>query len=841
MNDRFTDNHRDEAIAQKLNRVAEQTSVNSQFAAELEERLRNAHRPKGIWFATSFKQISPVLRWVALMILLGLVLSLSITTLIPARQPAANGTPTIVDIATPTKASANETVTPIPQSGGYDWRGAKLYLAAPLPESPAEANVYLLKPDQHATVEEARALAQQFGIQGELYISNGLYPATSGYFITDGKQSLSVNSSLYFTYTADMAKAYNNVAATTHPNAESIISDFLQSHGLDFPHKIGPTDLYGGSASVEPLSPDGFPMRYEYFSSRPMLVALDENGQVLRLEANLMSYEPASAQTYDIISAEEAFQKLMDDSMPAGKIESVHSSSASQIKEWRYTYPRNEMITIYGYASSIPALDPTEPSFTQIDGYAATGNTNGFDTLQSNTFIEANGQFITENGIEKFRVGSWKPSEFPQDGLVGTLRRENGQVLFLTTETEPGELILNPDVPADLPLPFENAFVLGVRKGNTYEWTLIDDRMAAGNRGGGGGGGGLGFYKLNLSGTPVPFPSPTSIPTLGDGNYTVKEGDTLSMIAQDHDITVDELMKANGLNDPMIFIGQKLIIPNPNNNPNQPPIGQRYEGQRGILTVNIFNRPDGSQRGEYYLAINNHDELYPYVILEGNGLEQLQAYHNRPIAIWGNVVRYNEQNDMPIVQVERFEIPFPDLQFQIIKGTQKSIDIEGKTAILFTADNGKEYIQMQNNGDVDFNIPDYLGQEVIFEALIIPDETYDDYPTLRVYSSAPAISPKNGQPVELTITSDQPYVGDESVISNQVYTPPSATVEKVDLIYYVTNQHWQVEHLDGGPQYIQPAWRFSGHYDNGDEFEILVQALKQEYLLPELAPYIQGG
>ena len=63
----------------------------------------------------------------------------------------------------------------------------------------------------------------------------------------------------------------------------------------------------------------------------------------------------------------------------------------------------------------------------------------------------------------------------------------------------------------------------------------------------------------------------------------------------------------------------------------------------------------------------------------------------------------------------------------------------------------------------------------------------------------------------------------------------------MELTYYVTNQHWQVEHLDGGPQYIQPAWRFSGHYSNGDEFEILVQALKQEYLLPELAPYIQGG
>jgi hypothetical protein len=56
-----------ESIAQKLNQVAEQTHANSQFAAGLEEQLRNAHRPQAGWLAT-FGQISPVLRWAALML-----------------------------------------------------------------------------------------------------------------------------------------------------------------------------------------------------------------------------------------------------------------------------------------------------------------------------------------------------------------------------------------------------------------------------------------------------------------------------------------------------------------------------------------------------------------------------------------------------------------------------------------------------------------------------------------------------------------------------------------------------------------------------------------------------
>ena len=90
MNDNFKNNpDSEEAIAQKLNKVAEQTHINGQFAAELEEKLRMAHRPKTGWFS----QVSPTLRWVALVAILALVLSWSIKTLIPAPQPAINQTP----------------------------------------------------------------------------------------------------------------------------------------------------------------------------------------------------------------------------------------------------------------------------------------------------------------------------------------------------------------------------------------------------------------------------------------------------------------------------------------------------------------------------------------------------------------------------------------------------------------------------------------------------------------------------------------------------------------------------------------------------------------------------
>jgi LysM repeat protein len=829
----------DASLAQKLGAVAEQINHNPFFESQLDNQLQERFASKKPGRTFAIRQFLPSLGWIALAVALVALTTFMFRSLLPGKTtqpgivteipfgPAATDTPVPVELATPTVDSNS------PSGQNYDWRGTQLTLAQPLPESPAEANIYQLKPEQKATLEEARALANRFGLDGEVYQSASLYPGKQDYFFTDGKQSLAVSSDLYFAYTSDMVKAYNNFTQTTNPNAEKIIGDFLISHGFDFPYKVETDELYGGYV-VEPLSPDGVPMRYEYYSSRPLLVTLDENGQVLRFEANLMDYESTGDLRYSILSAEEAFHKILDPNQVTGLIESAHSGSQS-FNEWRRAYLENQDVTIYGYVSSIPALDTAKPSFVQIDAYTASGNIDGMDTLRPNTYIEATGQFIAEGGIEKFNVESWKVSELAEEGLTGTIQRD-GQNLILATDT--GNLIL-PDIPANMPLPFESAYVVGVKIGDTIDWKLIDDRMGYGGRGGGGGGG-FGFYKLNLSGTPVPFPTPTPQQNANSdgGRFVVKAGDTLEAIAQYYGISVDELMKANNISNPdTIYVDQQLIIPGMQSTPEAHP----FEKQRGMLTVNIYKRQDGSQRVEY--GFSTSDPTNPYLILEGNNLDELRNYHNRPVDIWGVTEGVNTQG-MPMVKVDRFEIPFPDLKFQIMKGTEKKIDVQGKSALFFTSDNGTEYVQLAGCygllGSESMVGTGKAGEEVLLEALAVPDLTMDGYPALCVFSTSMAISPKNGQPIELTVTADQPYVMDEPA-PPQNYTTPTATIDKVELVYFVTNQHWQVDHLDGGPQYIQPAWKFSGHYSNGDVFEILVQALKQDYLLPERAPYIQGG
>jgi LysM repeat protein len=379
-----------------------------------------------------------------------------------------------------------------------------------------------------------------------------------------------------------------------------------------------------------------------------------------------------------------------------------------------------------------------------------------------------------------------------------------------------------------MPLPLENAFVLGVAQGDVFEWKSIDTRMQGG--GGGGGGGGSGFYKPNLTGTPVPLPtiqSPQET-SAGSGDYIVQEGDTLSAIAETYGTTVDELMQANGLVEATIFIGQSLVIPGAP--PEQSPIGQTIDGQRGTVTVTIVNKLDGSQQVEYTFQVIEEDQ-YMLAKLEGNNLEALQAYNNHPIRVWG-VIDHFEANvgwEMPVVNVERYEILYPDQHFKIFKGTQSVTTVQGKSVTLFTTDEGQVYAQPDTYAGLIGN----EGDPILVEALVVPDETIAGYPVLQIASASMAINPKSGEPVEMQVTADQPHVMDEAE-QPEIPEELTATIESVKLVYFTPNQRYTVLDPSGGPAYIQPAWRFQGHYWDGSEFEIMVQALQDEFLLPEI-------
>lgn len=64
--------------------------------------------------------------------------------------------------------------------------------------------------------------------------------------------------------------------------------------------------------------------------------------------------------------------------------------------------------------------------------------------------------------------------------------------------------------------------------------------------------------------TPTPTPAPTPTPTPLPQTYTVQSGDTLALIAERFNVTIEDLAAKNGILDPNnIFAGQKLELPQP--------------------------------------------------------------------------------------------------------------------------------------------------------------------------------------------------------------------------------------------------------------------------------------
>jgi len=888
MNEKFTDQNRDEKIAQKLNQVAEQTRANSQFAAELEERLRDAHRPKSTWwFATAFRQISPTVRWVALMVLLGLVLSLSIKTLIPPPQPGSEGIPLsqdataiptgtaeytvragdtcagigasfgvsiqslitqnnlspdcvlsvgqVLKIPYPTPTPVDPNTTPVPSGKTFDYGGSQIIVNVPFPDAPAGVNVYSAFRSKPVTAEYARALAAQFGIEGEVYNNAdlGWTPERPTLIVTDGKQQLMINGENNYIYAADLLKYSRAHTTFVHANGEATIREFMQAHGVEFDFRVEVEEGAYPSYILRQLAPDGLPMESDTQGSTR--VTLDEDGNVFSASISIIEYDTASLGNLGVRPAEEALALMASETFPIGSTGSSGSAPDPNLeppRHWYYEYPDNQTVTVYGDVFVYPALDPSLPAMVFINHVPAIGNTNGMEALDSYSFIQATGQFVTENGIRKLKVETWEQG-VEKTCTTGSAHPAGDQII-ITDEGETTSEYALVDPPADLPLdisfPDKQLVSCGVVVDEQLHWTditLYDDPSQMG--GGGGGGGGI-FYELNLSGTPVPFPTATptqpSVYTPEElsvfPTYIVKEGDTCGGLAASFGVSVQSLVDANNLSASCIIaVGDVLTIPT-----------TRLEGERGLLRVQIYEKPDGRQRTSYTFVTESSQSYYE---LKGDDLEPLQEIANRPIRIWGDLSA--GENGMAFLTLEKFEPIYADLQFQVLTGTQETKEIDGEEAILFTTGD-TTYIQLDPSGSyLEFH---YYpgGGEVQLGVLQIPDETYADYPALRVFVMAPAIDPATGQPMELPRRADTIEVMPDPFGDADSFIPPDSFIEKIELIYYITDPAYYDDTLDSEQVklYLQPVWHYYGHDEDGNEEHTYIQALRQEYLLPESNP-----
>jgi hypothetical protein len=100
---------------------------------------------------------------------------------------------------------------------------------------------------------------------------------------------------------------------------------------------------------------------------------------------------------------------------------------------------------------------------------------------------------------------------------------------------------------------------------------------------------------------------------------------------------------------------------------------------------------------------------------------------------------------------------------------------------------------------------------------------------------APATNPTTGLPLDIEPMANKILPpGPDPYGNSDEYIQPDLIVDSIQLEYYVSDPKMlydsPTDAADG--QYIQPVWHFHGHYIDGAIIDILVQALKREYLSP---------
>ena len=262
-------------------------------------------------------KILPAIGWIILAV--GAILSVNQTvhSLVSSGEKPTDesNTPTSPTEQTPTPIHTDD-VTATPTRTGYNWEGTMLYLNVPFLEDPGKAMVYQLRSEKTASVEMARMLARQFGLQGEIYEipPEENYTGKAAYLVVDGNQRLRINSDRDFWYYPDynryIHQESDNITRQTvsQSDVQRLVDNFLRSHGFDFAYNIR-TGEFPGDFYVFPLTPDGFVIQTSFFNFIGFSFSFDADG-ILDISAKLLNYQPIDR--YGIISPQTALHRVTE-------------------------------------------------------------------------------------------------------------------------------------------------------------------------------------------------------------------------------------------------------------------------------------------------------------------------------------------------------------------------------------------------------------------------------------------------------------------------------------------------------------------------------------------------
>jgi hypothetical protein len=761
---------------QLLKSAAQQVNPSLSFTNELEKKLMNAHKPEkpGLF---SVRKIAFTAGWALGLAALALTFIWVIRSIAPQPQPAAGNTP----------SPAIETAVPKPQVAPegetYDTSVGQFIMTVDFPEGAPQAALYQLDTIQENAdfqVETIRDLAAKIGINGSLYEMqerNG----GPGYIFTDGKQRIEVMgySPHYFFYYTDYTTYPLIVNQGNVLSAEEMIAkaeEFLNARGLlNFPYQVSLSNNDANTRTVIFVPRlDNLPDSHTFENFMNLQVSFDQNGEAVMAGINIQPWHPIG--NYPLISAQQAWDRFLTNGLNGLGVEmssggSMPSPKGSTFKLWRRDIPLDQPTSIIGMVASAEAVDGSTPLLI-MDNISLTGNLEGLSNSEET--VQLDGRFIMDGDARKFQVDNWQLSD-PMPTLDGAIEQTDGQGWLVTSD---GQRLQLEDLPEDIQVG-ERTSVYGIVSGDKLDWRTINQGEGFG--GGGGGGGGAGLARLNLSGTPMPTATPYPVSTPVD--YT-------------------------------------------------PMVGARFEGEQGNVDIWNLQADDGSIRSVYKLSSDSEEGFlnsFWQVILEGPATEGLDAYYHLPVKVWGTITSVNPQG-IATVQLERYELLYPDEKAQLYLGEEKLIQAEGMDVLLFTADDGTSYVR---NDSIQYGMiePMTTAGEGFTNFIVgwsAPGKTFGGYPVLNVISTGSV--PQDYDFDAIISDALMPLVMDEAQ-ANLSGETPTGIINHVELVYLGEDQLLS-EVEEGRTLYAQPFWRFSGTYTENSYFDITIQALPEEYLQP---------
>lgn len=341
------------------------------------------------------------------------------------------------------------------------FEGMAFILDAILPTEPARAPV-----QQQTTfdfsVEEAQAIATQFGFTGPLYRQpqpeqvERLGPGAINdvYFAFDNNGRL-LNIDTIGVYYNDTTYQFESQPNLTLDQAGPIAEAFLQERGLlNFEYTI--EKGWGNEIWFKRL------IRGAVANQPEITVGLTNNGDVVFV--SIQRYDNLERLgNYPLRTAEEAWAILQSgvssndipfNYAPNTEFEQVFPveplPAAQEYQYWQRTYEPGQTATIYTWPSVYVSVDGSAPPRIDAYPFVITGDPADLQAIADQPFTQFRFEgTVGENG-RTLQLTNWEIiTDYPENlYLQGTIIFDNGEALFVTDE---GDTYVVPNAPADLP------------------------------------------------------------------------------------------------------------------------------------------------------------------------------------------------------------------------------------------------------------------------------------------------------------------------------------------------------------------------------------------------------